>query len=207
MKDQIKTKALELFLTQGFKTVTTEVIAKNLAISKKTLYKYFENKDVLVRESAELLSEQIYNSIRQIKSKNHNAIEENFEVKKMFRKILKTVDPLSIIEFKIYYPEIYSNLASRENKRYNTHFRENIKKGIGQKLYRSDMNIDTYVNFYHKLLFHIKENSNSKKEFYRLEIELLDYHIRSMATPDGVKELEKQLQIINSDSQNIGDEI
>lgn len=193
MKYQIKTKALSLFLTQGFKTVTMEIIAKNLSISKKTLYKYFENKEILVQETAELLSGQIFASIQLIKSMNHNAIEENFEVKKMFRKILKTVDPVSILEFKVYYPEIYRNFASRENKRYNIHFRENITNGIKQNLYRNDMKVDTYVNFYYNLLFHIKENTSSQKEFYDLEIELLEYNLRSMATSLGVIELEKQL--------------
>ena len=48
MKENIITKASELFLTLGFKSVTMDDIANEMGISKKTIYKYFNNKEILV---------------------------------------------------------------------------------------------------------------------------------------------------------------
>ena len=50
MKDQILTKAPEMFLTLGFKSVTMDDIASEIGISKKTIYQHFSNKDSLVKE-------------------------------------------------------------------------------------------------------------------------------------------------------------
>jgi AcrR family transcriptional regulator len=43
MKDKIITKATDLFLKLGFKSVTMDDIAAEMGISK-TIYKYFGNK-------------------------------------------------------------------------------------------------------------------------------------------------------------------
>ncbi|OXA77413.1 transcriptional regulator, TetR family [Flavobacterium aquidurense] len=193
MKDKIKLRAIDMFLTLGFKTVTMDCIAINLGISKKTLYNHFDNKEELIIESTKLLSHYISDAINAIKTKNYNAIEENFEIKKMFSDLFKTSDTHSIYELKVYYPEIYYTIINREKERYLVNFRENIKKGINEDLYRKNINIELYVFFYYKLLFQIKEKSHSQKDFIREEIELFEYHIRSMATAKGINELEKQL--------------
>ena len=48
MKDKIINKATEMFLKLGFKSVTMDDIACEMCISKKTIYKYFQNKEVLI---------------------------------------------------------------------------------------------------------------------------------------------------------------
>jgi hypothetical protein len=49
------------------------------------------------------------------------------------------------------------------------------------------------VFFYYTLLFSINENTSSEKEAKKLELLALEYHIRAMATPSGIIELEEQL--------------
>ena len=61
-------------------------------------------------------------------------------------------------------------------------------------MYRSDLNVETSIKFYYTLIFSINENTRSEKEAFQLEMEALDYHTRAIATPKGIKELEKQLQ-------------
>jgi hypothetical protein len=43
-------------------------------------------------------------------------------------------------------------------------FLENIEQGIAQKLYREDINIESYVTFYFNLIFSIKESTSSEEE-------------------------------------------
>jgi hypothetical protein len=72
-------------------------------------------------------------------------------------------------------------------------FLENIEQGIAQKLYREDINIESYVTFYFNLIFSIKESTSSEEESQKLELEILEYHTRAMATTAGIIELEKHL--------------
>lgn len=50
LKERIKDVAFKAFMEKGFKAVTMEQISKELGISKKTLYNYFNSKDELAEE-------------------------------------------------------------------------------------------------------------------------------------------------------------
>lgn len=195
MKEKIISKASELFLKLGFKSVTMDDIAGEMCISKKTIYKYFCNKEVLIEESTSLVHTQVHQIIDSIVAKNHNAIHENFEIREMFCEMFKNnIDSSPIYQLKKHYPEIYHNIMSQEIDLCSQWFRDNIAKGIEQKLYRADLNVEVYVKFYYILIFHINENTVSEKEAQSIELEALEYHTRAMATAEGIVELEKQLK-------------
>lgn len=197
MKEKIIAKASDLFLKLGFKSVTMDDIAGEMCISKKTIYKYFCNKEVLIEESTSMVHKQVHEIIDTIVEKNYNSIHENFEIREMFRDMFKNnSDTSPIYQLKKHYPEIYQNVLSHEIDQCTRYFRENIEKGIREKLYRPNLNIDVYVKFYYTLIFHINENTVSEKEAQQIELEALEYHTRAMATPEGILELEKQLKKI-----------
>lgn len=197
MKDKIISKASELFLKLGFKSVTMDDIAGEMCISKKTIYKYFCNKEVLIEESTSTVHKQVHEIIDTIVARGHNAIHENFEIREMFREMFKSnIDSSPIYQLKKHYPEIYQNVMTQEIDQCTQWFRDNIEKGIREKLYREDLSIDIYVKFYYTLIFHINENTVSEKEAQKMELEALEYHTRAMSTPLGILELEKQLKKI-----------
>lgn len=193
MKDKIISKASEMFLKLGFKSITMDDIAGEMCISKKTIYKYFCNKEILIQESTAVLHNQVHELINKIVAQNYNAIQENFEIRKMFKELFNSSDTSPIYQLKKHYPEIYGTVISREINECNVFFTQNIVKGIEQGLYRKDLNIPSFVKFYYILIFSINENTVSEKEAQKLEIEALEYHTRAMATTEGLAELEKQL--------------
>jgi AcrR family transcriptional regulator len=198
MKEKIIARATDLFLKLGFKSVTMDDIAGEMCISKKTIYKYFCNKELLIAETTEIVHKAIHQSINTIVAKNHNAIEENFEIRKMFKEMFKSGGTSPAYQLKKHYPEIYDNVMGREINECNTVFRQNIEKGIQQGLYRKNVQINTYVEFYYTLIFSINGNISSEKESKEMEMQALEYHTRAMATPEGIIELEKQLQNYNT---------
>ena len=196
MKDKIISKASDLFLKLGFKSVTMDDIAGEMSISKKTIYKFFCNKEILIEESTSALHSQVHKIISDIVAKKHNAIEENFEIRKMFREMFKSSDTSPIYQLKKHYPEIYEKVIAREINECNTVFKQNMEYGISQGLYRKGISVETYVRFYYILIFSIKEQTSSEKEGQQLELEILEYHTRAIAPPAGLTELEKQLMNI-----------
>jgi AcrR family transcriptional regulator len=198
MKEKIIARATDLFLKLGFKSVTMDDIAGEMCISKKTIYKYFCNKELLIAETTEIVHKAIHQSINTIVAKNHNAIEENFEIRKMFKEMFKSGGTSPAYQLKKHYPEIYDNVMAREINECNTVFRQNIEKGIQQGLYRKNVQINTYVEFYYTLIFSINGNISSEKESKEMEMQALEYHTRAMATTEGIIELEKQLQNYNT---------
>ena len=194
MKDKIISKASNLFLKLGFKSVTMDDIANEMCISKKTIYKYFCNKEILIEKTTETGLKQINQTIAQIVANNHNAIEENFEIIKMFKEMFNSIETSPSYQLKKHYPEIYQKLISQSKTECHSMFQQNIEKGIQEGLYRNELNIQSHVYFYYALISSINENIVSEKESKKLELEALEYHIRAMATPKGIIELEKHLK-------------
>ncbi|WP_445714681.1 TetR/AcrR family transcriptional regulator [Flavobacterium sp.] len=193
MKDRILQKSTDMFLRLGFKSITMDDIACEMCISKKTIYKYFANKDILIEESVQMVHKEVHQTITKIVSQNFNAIEENFEIRRMFKEMFKSVESSPIYQLKKHYPEIYEKVLSMQVSICEECFRDNIIKGINEGLYRKELDIENYVKFYYTLIFSINENTMLEKDAQELELKALEYHIRAMATLTGIKELEKQI--------------
>ncbi len=193
MKDKIINKAKEMFLKLGFKSITMDDIAGEMCISKKTIYKYFANKELLIEESVQVIHTEINNIINTITAQDFNAIEENFEIRRMFDDMFKSTDTSPVYQLKKHYPEVYQKVLSDQVEMCESCFRKNIEKGIVEGLYRKDLNTDAYIKFYYTLIFSINENIRSEREAFALEMEALQYHTRAMATDKGILELEKNL--------------
>jgi predicted transcriptional regulator len=203
MRDKIINKAGEMFLSLGFKSITMDDIARELGISKKTLYKYFSKKTELVDASTEAVHNTINDAITNIKEQKYNAIEEEFEVKAIFKEMFKNAKTSPMYQLKKYYPETYTKLMEREVCMFRDCNIDNLKSGIEQGLYRKGLKIDLIVNFYFTLIFGVFESEmygSEMQELIKVEYKILEYHIRAIATKKGIEELEKQLEIINKNN-------
>jgi AcrR family transcriptional regulator len=198
MKEKIINRAKEMFLKLGFKSITMDDIACDMCISKKTIYKYFSNKELLIEESTQLVHQEVRETIDKIVAKNFNAIEENFQIRRMFKEMFKYSETSPVYQLKRHYPEVYQKVVGYQIEICEGCFRDNILKGISEGLYRENIDVENYVKFYYTLIFSISENTALEKEANNLEHKALEYHIRAMATSAGIIELEKQLQIINN---------
>jgi AcrR family transcriptional regulator len=126
MKDKIITKATDLFLKLGFKSVTMDDIAAEMGISKKTIHKYFGNKEVLIEETVETMHQTIDVAIDNILSQQYNPIRENFEIRKMFKTLFQAADTSPLYQLKKHYPEIHAKVMCKEMEDCSTFLRQNI---------------------------------------------------------------------------------
>ncbi len=193
MKEKIIKKATDMFLKLGFKSVTMDDIACEMGISKKTIYKYFNNKEKLIEEGTEVIHQKIHALMDDVVSKNFNSIEENFEMRKMFKEMFQSFDHSPAYQLKKHYPEIYEKMMANEIEDCNKMFSQNIVKGIQQGLYRQETDVESATKFYYTLIFSINENTQLESDAYKLEGKALEYHTRAIATAKGIIELEKQL--------------
>ncbi|NMH24020.1 TetR/AcrR family transcriptional regulator [Flavobacterium solisilvae] len=193
MKEKIIKKATDMFLKLGFKSVTMDDIANEMCISKKTIYKYFSNKEKLIEEGTEVVHQKIHSMMDEIVGKNFNAIEEKFQMREMFKEMFQSFDHSPAYQLKKHYPEIYEKMMCTEIEDCSQMFRQNIEKGITQGLYRKETDIESAVKFYYTLIFSINENTMMEKDAYELEAKALEYHTRAIATEKGITELENQL--------------
>jgi hypothetical protein len=197
LKEKIIIKATEMFFKLGFKSVTMDDISAKLGISKKTLYKYFSNKEELIEAGCDYIHVIIHKKFEDIIQLGKNAIEENFIVREMFDEMFKTDGDAPLYQLKKHYPFIYDKIRERESHQCKSFFHQNLEKGIKQGLYCKEINIEQTVLFYYLLIFGINEHYESEKEVNKNELGALKYHTKSIATAEGLKELEYQLSKLN----------
>lgn len=192
MEEKILKGASDLFLKFGYKSVTMDDIAADLSISKKTVYKYFKTKVELVKASINQMHINCENVICEIADLNMGAIEENFAIHDKFNEIFSDIKMSPIYQLKKFYPEIYTETLDKDEDCHDEHFKQNLKKGIEQGDFRTDIDIDFITKVYFRLLYWIHSNPDLQ-QLARNEKSFLVYHHRAIVTPQGLAKLEKQL--------------
>lgn len=201
MNEELKNillKVRELYMKYGIKSITMDDVARELGISKKTLYQYVIDKDDLVGKFIDneiaLRMEGICKCFRI----GLNAIEELFEISIFMNRLMRDQNPATEYDLKKYYPQHFQKtLKARREGIYN-YILLNLKKGINEGLYRKEMNREIIAKLY---LSRTEDNSHlndmfTTEEFtsMKLFVEILTYHIRGIATEKGIIVLEKKLK-------------
>lgn len=201
-KEKILNKAGDSFLKYGFKSFTMDDIANDLGISKKTIYKYFGNKKDLVTQTVSFIHDDCLCKIDNVSQLGYNAIEENFEIKKIFKDFFQaSTDESPMYQLEKYYPKVYEKVMTKEFAVFQECISKNIEKGISEGLYRGNIDINIATRFYFALIMAVHDDdifTYNKNTIKKLEIDALEYHTRSIATKRGIEELEKQLNEINN---------
>jgi AcrR family transcriptional regulator len=195
-------KVRELYMKYGIKSITMDDVARELGISKKTLYQYVTDKEDLVVKfiDNEILRRQ--EEICKCFRIGFNAIEELFEISMFMNKIMRGQNVATEYDLKKYYPAQYEKTIKARREGIYNYILVNLKKGIKEGLYRKELNKEIIAKLYlwrsenaHLDELFTVEEFTSKKLF----VELLTYHVRGIATEKGILVLEKKIKELKFD--------
>lgn len=194
-------KITELFLKYGVKSLSMDDIAKELGVSKKTLYiHYKDKKDVVMQSVLHSIQDQQCKMASIIKENSFNAIDILFFVNKQLYDSLKNMNPNINFDLYKYYPEAYSLMNEHRKKHIYEKILINMEKGIKEGLYRDDFNIDVIAKLYEEQVNNLslwgKDTLNVSFDVI-LETVFV-YHIRGIASQKGLEYLELKLKTIKS---------
>ena len=194
MKQKIIQKATALFLKLGFKSVTMDDIADEMAISKKTIYIHFKNKEALIRQCTFALKDHILSGIDAICSRQQNPIDELFEIKKFVMNQLDDDQFSSHYQLEKYYPEISKALHQDQFDKMMECTKCNLVNGIKQGLYRKNLNPDFIARLYFVGIIGTKDQKLFPVNKYSAKYitdEYLEYHLRGIVTTKGALSLNR----------------
>ncbi|NJX14453.1 TetR/AcrR family transcriptional regulator [Tamlana crocina] len=196
MKEDILKSAVDLFLNYGFKSVTMDDIASAQGISKKTIYQYFENKTVLVEEAVMYLFQTISSGIEDIRDLEKNPIEEILEIKEFLMQHLKDEKSSPQYQLEKYYPKIFKDIKEKQFCVMEDCVACNLERGVKLGLYRKNINIDFISKIYFTCMMALKDKELFPLNNYSmltLNNNYLEYHLRGICTPEGLKQLDHHL--------------
>lgn len=197
LKENILRKTEALFFKYGIKSVNMDDIARELAISKKTLYQFFENKTDILKQLVERHVERDTVALHLNRLNAKNALEELLSfARHALQEISKFSSPTIIFDLQKYYPEIWQNFQDFQDKTLYLQVKENVQRGMKEGLYREDLDADIIAKLYvTKTFCVIDEDIFPTKQYDKVKLfkQYFYYHIRGIATAKGIKLLEKYL--------------
>jgi AcrR family transcriptional regulator len=133
--------AEDLFLTAGIKSVTMDDIARHLAISKKTIYHFFKDKNELVTALVKKKLKDDEDQMEDIISKSANVIEEMINMMKCSEDILSRVNPIVIHDMQKYHPDAWKLFQNFKANVLMRTLEELLTKGIKQGYIRPELDV------------------------------------------------------------------
>ena len=196
-KDLLGYKAFEIFVRYGFRAVTMDDLAKEMSISKKTLYQHFNNKEDVIRQALNVYHKRQKTKMENIQKEAQNPIEVIFLVFKILIGESKDVNIMNFLDLKKYYFDIWQNSANSNEEYFCNRISTNLERGMAIGFYRPDLNRDIIAKlFYHLALALTSQDNNLLNEYPLRDFirQIVTYHLNGVCTDEGRTILENYIK-------------
>ncbi len=141
-KAEIIERTTMVYMRNGIKSVTMDDLARELGISKKTIYKHFEDKDHLVCSIIENKIKMEKEMCNNCTTASENALEEMLAVSKSVVENIGNINPSVFYDLQKYHIDAWKIIDEHKWNFVLQMMIENIKRGIDENIYRSDLNFE-----------------------------------------------------------------
>lgn len=193
---EITQRATLIFSRYGIKSVTMDEVASQLGISKKTLYKYFKDKNDLIVKGVQLKINADEKQCGEACIVEGNAIDELFAISEFVIQNLSSINPSVIFDLKKYHPEAFEILYNHKWGFVLKSIRKNIIRGIEEGIYRDNIDPEIIARHYVGSTDLIMEGSIFPWPEFTMEkvyLEILRFQIRGLANAKGTEYLTNKI--------------
>ncbi|MGB4832777.1 MAG: TetR/AcrR family transcriptional regulator [Chitinophagales bacterium] len=187
-------KCERLFMRYGIKSVTMDDVSRELGMSKKTLYQYFENKEELIHKVTQNHFTCQNKVIEHIIHHSKTAIDEMIGISNWMNTMSKNLNPSLVFDLKKYHPQSWQIFNDHRNTEVYNCIKHNLERGIQEGLYREELDTEVLARIYiarMEMLLDAEIFPYDKFPPEKTFKVFMDYHIRGLATTKGIKYLEK----------------
>lgn len=188
-RHQFLLAASDIFMKYGIKSVTMDEMARQLGMSKKTIYTFVKDKKELVKECLDLGHTAEMEAICAVCETEANAIDEFIKVSMVVSNRLKTIHPSIFFDLQKYHTKTYHSFNSNTTKFIKETMVNNLNKGKAQGLYRENLNEDIVSSLYLSFTNSMFEGNTFPHQEYgynTIHSEFFRYHIRGIASQKGL---------------------
>jgi AcrR family transcriptional regulator len=194
VKERILTKAADLFMRYGIRSITMDEIASQLGISKKTIYQFFTDKDDLV--SAVIERETKTNEVKCLQYQDNavDAVQEIFIAVEDLDEMLKYMNPLMLYDLEKHHPRAFLKLKEYKYQFLYQAILDNLRRGISEGIYRTELQLE--VTAKHRiesafLVFNSDLFPHTRYRISEVNFELAMLFLHGITTVQGKKLIEK----------------
>jgi AcrR family transcriptional regulator len=202
VKDRILNGAEELFFKYGIKSVTMDDIAKHLAVSKKTIYQFYTDKNEILET---LMSQRMKANeceFRKIAKESANVVEEVFATMKHMSEMFSQMNPNLFYDMQKYHPNSWVLFKKFKEECIERIVEESLNRGIKQGLVRADINTKIIARLRMEEVeigFSPQAFPPNKFKIIDVQLALLEHFLHGICTIKGHKLINKYKEIIEEE--------
>jgi len=194
---EILGKTAHLFMRLGIKSMTMDDIARQLGVSKKTLYLYVSDKNDLVVKVMQQIVQHEKDFSNRLCEIHENSIDMLFALSKDVAQKFGQMHPSINYDMQKYHPEAWKIYEDFRTTFIADCIKENLERGINQGLYRS--NLDSFIvsRLYANKMDMCSDSEvfpADKYDFKTIHFEMMRYHIRGVASDKGLAYLKEKIK-------------
>lgn len=191
-KEQIAQAAEDLFLAYGVRSVTMDDISKKLAISKKTIYQHYRDKDEIVCLVTERVMEREEEQINEIKHEAKDVIHELILLSKYIREHGQSVNPSVLFDLQRYHRSAWEIYLKFKENVFLYSLIDTLNRGKVKGYIREEVNVDILS------LLRLEEIQmaydadvfpRDKFNFQEVQVQLFDHFVHGILTSKGLDTL------------------
>lgn len=194
---EIIEKSAEMFLKHGIKSVTMDDLAKGLGVSKKTIYKYFDDKNDLITKIVQTQTKQDRLVCEQARCDSENAIDSLFNISEFVSNMLSNVHSSVFFDLQKYHREAWNVMEQHKHYFVKTQIKQNIQRGQDEGLYLQSLNPEVISSVYIATmdgLFDGETFNMDTHKFGEIFKEILHFQIRGLASDKGREYLKSRIK-------------
>lgn len=184
---------MDLFFQKGIYKTRMDTIAKELQMSKKTLYKHFASKEDLVKSIVTDYQMQIKNLLIEQTSSNKSSLEKFIGLFNIIGKMVSKISETALNELRIHYQNIWLQIEAFRNELLKEELSKVFLQGQ-QEGFVNDIPIEILMTIYIASVRavvnpeFILNNKFSAKEAFEITLNLL---MNGILSPKGIKVLKE----------------
>lgn len=163
-------------------------IARELGISKKTIYQYFKDKDEVVTEATRYLLDCDRKEFEEIQEQSGNSIEELFLISKCLRKNFENLNPSILFDLKRYHPKAWDLFIEVKENFFKETVRKSLRQGINEGFFRPEIDVEilTVLRLEQvQMSFDPRIFSRSEFDFREVQMQFFDHFVNGIFTDKG----------------------
>jgi TetR/AcrR family transcriptional regulator, cholesterol catabolism regulator len=169
-KERIINLAEDKFLQHGFNKVTLDELSGNLGISKKTMYKFFPSKEILVRTMMRMIMKRMEKSVSDIVDSDKPVIEKFAALMLVVGNLAGKISRAFQMDVQRFTPTLWKEVDKFRNEMILTRVARLMSEAKAEGKFRTDVNemvvIMMFVNSVQAIVNPevLSQNSFSPKE-------------------------------------------
>lgn len=198
IEERILKETGAMFFRHGIRTITMDDIAAKLGISKKTIYRHYNDKGALVKSFTDLELKIQEKDMAEIQKESKDAINEMLNLMSHLENFFNKVNPAVFYDLQKYHPDSWNSFKIFKEKCVIGFVEDNLKRGIQQELYRKNLKIKIIARLRIEEVemgFHPSVFPPEIFNIADVQLALIDHFLYGIVTLKGFKLIEKYRKI------------